>query len=186
MDFIDWRNSPDKQKPDAEAPKPRPNKFYGKAYMDYIDEQIRAAEERGEFANLPGAGKPLQLEQNVYAGDKAAGYNLLKSNRYAPPEIELLKEIRAEREHAEAKIARVIHHSRTLHHRRVPPFASEKRVFNATVEKTASEYERTLRELNRKILTLNLITPSIMHQPMLEVERLVQQFREACPLFEDV
>ena len=44
----------------------------------------------------------------------------------------------------------------------------------------------TLRELNRKILTLNLIVPSVMQQPMLEVERLVQQFREACPLFEGV
>ena len=98
MDFVDWRKPPDKEKIDAETPKPRTNKFYGKAYMDYIEEQIRDAQERGEFDNLPGAGKPLQLEQNVYAGDKAMGYNLLKSNQFAPPEIELLKEVRTERE----------------------------------------------------------------------------------------
>ena len=59
MDFVDWRKSPDKPKIESERPKPRPNKFYGKAYLDYIDEQIREAQERGEFDNLPGAGKPL-------------------------------------------------------------------------------------------------------------------------------
>jgi DnaJ family protein C protein 28 len=186
MDFIDWRKSPEKRKTEAEEPTPKLNRFHGKAYTNYIDEQIRDAEERGEFANLPGAGKPLRLERNVYAGDKEMGYNLLKSNDFAPPEIELLKEIRTERERAEAKLAKVIHKSNTLRNRRVPPFASEKRAFNSTVEKAAAEYEQTVRELNRKILTLNLITPSIMHQPMLEVDRLVQQFREACPLFEGV
>lgn len=186
MDFVDWRKPHDKAKIDTETPKPRSNKFYGKAYMDYIEEQIRDAQERGEFDNLPGAGKPLQLEQNVYAGDKAMGYNLLKSNHFAPPEIELLKEVRTERERAETKIARVVHQSKTLRKRRIPPFVSEKRAFNRTVERTSTEYERTLRELNRKILTLNLLVPSVMQQPMLEVERLVQQFREASPLFEGV
>ena len=56
MDFVDWRKPHDKPKIDTEAPKPKSNKFYGKAYMDYIEEQIRDAQERGEFDNLPGAG----------------------------------------------------------------------------------------------------------------------------------
>ena len=76
----------------------------GQSWDNYIEEQIRDAQERGEFDNLPGAGKPLQLEQNVYAGDKAMGYNLLKSNQFAPPEIELLKEVRTERERIEARL----------------------------------------------------------------------------------
>src|SRR5438094_52917 len=121
MDFIDWRKTPEQHKTEAEEPAPRPNRFHGKAYQNYIDEQIRAAEERGEFANLPGAGKPLHLDQNIYAGDKAMAYNLLKSNHFAPPEIELLKEIRTERERAEAKIAKVTHQGRSLRNRRVPP-----------------------------------------------------------------
>jgi DnaJ family protein C protein 28 len=70
-----------------------------------------------------------------------------------------------------------------LRSRRVPPFASEKRAFNAAVEKAAVEYEKTLRELNRKILTLNLMTPPVMHQTMFDVEKLMQDFRESCPLF---
>jgi DnaJ family protein C protein 28 len=184
MDFVDWRKSPDKIKIEAEEPKAKTDRYRGRAYMHYIEEQIRQAEERGEFANLPGFGKPLNLENNVYAGDKAMGYNLLKSNGFAPAEVELIKEIRSERERAEAKISRLVRRCKTLHTRRIPPFPSEKRAFNHAVEKAAEEYEATLRGLNRKILTLNLSAPSAMHQTMLQVESLVQNFRQSCPLYE--
>jgi hypothetical protein len=33
-------------------------------YESWIDRQIREAQERGEFDNLPGAGKPLQLDDD--------------------------------------------------------------------------------------------------------------------------
>ncbi len=185
MDFVDWRNRSDKHQDEQQA-KAKPGRFRGRAYMNYIEEQIREAEERGVFENLPGFGKPLNLDDNFYAGDKAMGYHLLKSNGYAPSEIELVKEIRAERERAEAKTAKVVRRSKFLRSRRVPPFPSEKRAFNTSVEKTASEYEQVLRNLNRKILTLNIQVPSTMQQSPLQVEQLVTQFREACPLFENV
>jgi DnaJ family protein C protein 28 len=181
MDFKDWRKPSTKTSADTETPKT--NKYRGRQYRDYIEEQIREAQARGEFDNLPGFGKPLNLVSNPYLGDKAMGYNLLKSSGYAPKEIELAKEIRTEYERAEAKIAKIRHQGGTLRTRRVPPFASEKRAFNTSVEKAAAEYEKTLRELNRKILTLNLMAPTLMHQPMFEVEKLVQHFRESCPLF---
>jgi len=182
MDFVDWRKSPEKIEIDQEAP--RATRYHGKEYYHYIDEQIREAEARGEFANLAGMGKPLKLDDNPYVGDKAMGYNLLKSNGFAPPEVELAKEIRTEFERMEARLAKLCHRSRTLRTRRLPPFASEKRTFNVMVAKVAAEYEQRLRELNRKILTLNLATPSVMHQPSFAVEQLVAKFREACPLFE--
>ncbi len=179
MDFIDWRKSPEKvtlQETQGSA-----NKYHGRRYRDYIEEQIREAEERGAFANLPGYGKPLQLEDNVYAGDRAMGYNLLKSNGFAPPEVELIKEIRTERERIDEKIAQLVRRRTLLRSRRLPLFSSTKRMFNHTIEQTAKEYEATLHELNRKILTLNLIVPTAMHQQLLDVEQLVQQFRSACP-----
>ncbi len=180
MDYKDWRTSPDKS---SDADKPTPGKYYGRRYTDYVEEQIQRAMERGEFDNLQGAGKPLNLDDNAYAGDKAMGYHLLKSQGFAPKEIELAKEIRAEYERAERKIAKIQHQCRTLRSRRVPPFPSEKRAFNAAVQKAAAEYEETLQSLNRKILTLNLMVPPVMHQPMFDVEKLVRDFREACPLF---
>src|SRR5712692_11476963 len=96
MDFKDWRKSSEKVTTDKDAP-PR-GKYRGKRYQDNIDEQIRQAQERGEFDNLQGMGKPLNLDSNPFAGEKAMGYGLLKSNGFAPPEIELANEIRRELE----------------------------------------------------------------------------------------
>jgi DnaJ family protein C protein 28 len=186
MDFVDWRKSPEKiHLESTETIEQGARKLRNKRFHDYIEEIIHEAQERGDFDHLPGAGKPLNLDDDTGAGDKALGYRLLKSNDCLPTELELAKEIRTERERTETKLARVIHRGETLRARRVPPFPSEKRAFNAMVEKTAAEYDKTLRELNRKILTLNLTTPSAMHQPFIEVERLVQDFRDACPLFEE-
>src|SRR5438132_8689562 len=124
MEFRDWRKSPDKRPADSESEPPKVRKYYGKKFEDYISEQIREAEARGEFDNLQGAGKPLNLDSNVYAGDKAVGYSLLKSQGYAPKEIELAKEIRTEYERAEAKVARVRQMGGTSRARVVTPFAS--------------------------------------------------------------
>jgi DnaJ family protein C protein 28 len=181
MDFKDWRKLPGKRP--AETETAAITKYYGKRFEDFIGEQIREAQARGEFDNLRGTGQPLNFDDNLFAGDKAMGYNLLKSNGFAPKEIELAKEIRAEFEHIEAKIAKLRHQGRSLRARRVPPFASEKRAYNTTVEKTAAEYEGLLHELNRKVLTLNLMAPSLMQQPLFDVAKLLRDFREACPLF---
>lgn len=181
MDFVDWRKSPDKISHDPEQAK---RKQMRSNRTHYVEEQIRQAQERGEFDNLPGYGKPLKFVENIYAGDKAMGYNLLQSNGYAPAEVEMTKEIREDRERAEAKLARLAHKSNTLRTRRVPPFPSEKRAYNASVEKAFAEYEKALRELNSKILTLNLIAPTAMHQPAIQVEEQLERFRELCPPLE--
>jgi DnaJ homolog subfamily C member 28 len=181
MEYIDWRKSSEKIKIEKN-PSDDEIRRRNKRYRDYVEEQIREAQERGEFSNLPGAGKPLSLDEETYAGDKALGYHLLKSNGFAPTEVELTKEIRTERERVVARLARVRRQGKLLRARRVPAFASERRAFNNTVEKAANDYDRTLRDLNRKILTLNLMAPAAMHLPPLEVEQLVQEFRASCPL----
>jgi DnaJ family protein C protein 28 len=186
MDFIDWRKVPDKIKAEAMASRSDVQRLRAKRLGDYIEEQIREAQERGEFDNLPGTGKPLALDDHSYAGDNALAYHLLKSNGFAPPEIELVKEIRDERARIEARLEKLVERGKALRARRILPFASEKRAFNTAVKRAAEDYERTLRELNRKILVFNLSTPPAMHQPFLEVERLVQDFRQACPLFSSV
>ena len=94
MDFKDWRKAPDN--PSDEPVTPKIGRFRGKQYFDYIDEQIHEAQARGDFDNLPGSGKPLNLDENPYTGDRALAYSLLKQNGYAPPEVELAKEIRTQ------------------------------------------------------------------------------------------
>ena len=184
MDFKDWRKATNKTVEEAQHQETRQTgKPRGKRFQDYIEEQIQEAIARGEFANLPGTGKPLNLDDDPYTGDKSSAYRMLKDNGYAPPEIELLKEIRHENERIEQKLTRLRSQGESLRTRRVPPSESDRRAFNAAIEKAAAEYDQKLRALNRKILTFNLTVPLSMHLPLLEVEKLVQQFRESCPLF---
>jgi DnaJ family protein C protein 28 len=178
MDFKDWRKSSTRPVTGDEAP----NKYQGRRFSDYIEEQIRIAEERGDFRNLRGMGQPLKLDVNPYAGEKSLGYSLLKSNGYAPPEVELAREISQELEWLEAQRAALSRRGRELRRRPLPPFPSEKRAYNTAVNRALAEYEKTLGELNRKILTLNLSAPASMHRPSLNIEQMVSQFREACPL----
>ena len=180
MDFKDWRNVA--KNPEENEQTRRPGRMHGRQYHDYIEEQIQEAVARGEFNNLPGTGKPLNLEDDHLAGDKTSAYRLLKQNGYAPPEIELLKEIRRENERVEQQMNRLRTQARDLRSRRVPPFPSEKRAYNESVEKAASACEEKLRGLNRKILTFNLSVPTTMHMTFLDVEKKMQQFRDACPL----
>lgn len=199
MDFKDWRlpipesarsdlaNSDQsgvgqRKYPEQEA-RAAGNRYHGKRYADYIDDQIREAEERGVFRNLPGLGQPLKLDTNPYAGEKALGYSLLKSNGYLPVEIELAREINRDLEHLTTRRAALSKRGRDLRRRRIAPFASEKRTYNTSVSKALAEYEATLREINRKILTLNASTPAPMHRVPLDVEQMVSEFRAACPLF---
>src|SRR5689334_8190009 len=113
MDFKDYRNAA--QNPEESEQKGRPvGKLTGRQYHHYIEEQIQEAISRGEFDHLAGTGKPLNLEDDHLAGDKTSAYRLLKQNGYAPPEIELLKEIRRENERVEQHMSRLRSQGRDL------------------------------------------------------------------------
>jgi len=59
------------------------------------EERIRDAIQRGEFDNLPGRGKPLNLEDDRHIPDDLRlAYKVLKNADCLPPELELKKEIR--------------------------------------------------------------------------------------------
>jgi DnaJ family protein C protein 28 len=54
-----------------------------------VDAIIRAAMEEGTFDNLPGAGRPLNLDENPYLEREwQLAYHLLKENGFAPDFIE--------------------------------------------------------------------------------------------------
>jgi DnaJ family protein C protein 28 len=54
-----------------------------------MDEQIRQAMQRGDFDNLPGKGKPLNLNENPHADpDWRIAYRILKENGFTLPWIE--------------------------------------------------------------------------------------------------
>jgi len=58
------------------------------------DEKIKEAIAKGEFDNLPGKGRPLDLDVYFATPEHLRmGYSLLKNADIIPEEMELLKEI---------------------------------------------------------------------------------------------
>jgi len=60
-----------------------------------VEERIKNAQKKGDFKNLPGSGKPLDLdEDSCVAEDLRLAYKILKNADFAPPEIEIKNEIK--------------------------------------------------------------------------------------------
>src|SRR5438552_1090494 len=61
-----------------------------------IEEQISKAMAEGAFDDLPGKGKPLDLEAYFQTPEHLRlGYSVLKNGDFVPAEVQLLKEIEA-------------------------------------------------------------------------------------------
>ena len=59
-----------------------------------VEERIREAQKAGAFDNLPGKGKPLELEDLSWVPeDLRMAYHVLKNAHVLPPEAQLRKEI---------------------------------------------------------------------------------------------
>lgn len=59
-----------------------------------VEEMIKKAQERGEFDDLPGKGKPIDLTEYFETPeDTRVAQSVLKSSGFSSPEVELLKEI---------------------------------------------------------------------------------------------
>jgi DnaJ homolog subfamily C member 28 len=149
---------PDKQTEKPQQPKRTP--VTRQNYQGLIDQRIQQAQEDGLFDNLPGAGKPLNLDDDgLVPAEDRAGYRLLKANGFAPPWVEARREIAEERAGLDAWVAQA--------NRRWPRLDAAGR---AAMRVT---YRRKLDELQRLILTFNLKTPRGVLQ--LETLRLAEE-----------
>lgn len=60
---------------------------------EMVEKRLREAEEKGEFDNLPGAGKPLTLDDDSgVPAELRTAYLLLKNSGFLPPELQDRKE----------------------------------------------------------------------------------------------
>ncbi len=72
-----------------------------------IDEIIQQAMQEGAFDNLPGKGKPLDLDENPFLDQEwQLAYHLLKQNGFAPDFIEQRQSIELELAAARQSLAR--------------------------------------------------------------------------------
>ena len=116
-----------------------------------IEERIQRAQQKGEFKNLAGSGKPLVLEDDHHIAEELRlAYKILKNADCLPPEVELKKEIKRTED------------------------------LLSGMQDTAEKY-RTLKKLNFLIMKLNTIrNGSIEFElPQQYSTRLVQRFETA-------
>lgn len=125
-------------------------------FESLIDQQMREAEAAGQFRDLPGAGKPLDLGDDKDVPEELrVGFRMLKGAGYAPPWIELQKSIRE----AQDDLARWL----TRANERWPRLGEGDRAA------LRAEYEGLLRDLNRQIGNYNLTAPPAAGQiPLLQ------------------
>ena len=75
--------------------------------MNGADDPIKKALEEGQFDNLPGKGKPLNLEDNPYADPEwQLANHVLKNSGFSLPWIETRQEIEKELAQARADLRR--------------------------------------------------------------------------------
>lgn len=121
-----------------------------------VDEIIQQAIREGAFDNLPGKGKPLELDENPYLDPEwQLAYHLLQQNGFAPDFIERRQEIEQDLAAARQALARSwAWRQQALAEDRDAAFVEAEwgraqRVFEEAVEK-----------LNVRIRDYNLISPS--------------------------
>ena len=122
----------------------------GLGWERWIDRQIREATERGEFENLPGAGKPIPdldkpFDEMGWVKRKLQSEGLT----YQPPSLALRKEAHDALE------------------------AASRASSEAEVQQIIENINQRIREANRK----GIAGPSIMLVPF-DIERVVKEWRE--------
>jgi DnaJ family protein C protein 28 len=144
----------------------------------WIDQQIREALERGEFDNLPGAGKPIDLTPNPHAQGQELAYKVLKDAGLAPEWIELDKAIRKKLQDARAALLRQWQWREArlgeLSDRSDSWSLAERSRVEAGWQDVVSAFGSKLEEINQEIGKLNLKVPgSRFQRSMLDLSREV-------------
>ena len=59
-----------------------------------VEKKLEEAVSRGELANLPGEGRPLELDDDALIPEELrAAYRILKNAGFVPPEVQALNDI---------------------------------------------------------------------------------------------
>jgi DnaJ family protein C protein 28 len=164
-----------------ETPRQQPKRRLGQSWSDLVEERIRAAQEAGEFENLPGTGKPLNVDDNPYAGERALAFHLLQNNNVLPRELDLGREVDVDLARAEKLLADLRRERDWIAHQ--PGFSRPRllRAYQAKRAQVAEQYEQTLREIRSKTLTLNIIAPTLLHRQIVDVEERLRAFQREFP-----
>jgi DnaJ family protein C protein 28 len=141
--------------------------------MPNIEELLRQAMAAGKFDNLPGKGKPLQLDANNPHADPGweLAYKILKDAGYSLPWIETIREIEADLEAARKDLRLAWEWFKTT---RVE--AQSANFTSAEWQRAQAAFKEKVIALNRRIRNYNLDVPNARFQrPVLVFEQELQK-----------
>lgn len=118
-----------------------------------VDKLIRESMERGEFKELSGEGKPIDLSENPFEPPELrTAHRLLRNAGFAPAWIEERKDIEATFARAKTMITR----ARELYSAEIPN--------GAQWQRAVREFRDTVAELNQRLRIYNLKAPAASFQ----------------------
>jgi hypothetical protein len=124
----------------------------------WIDKTIQDAMEAGHFDNLPGAGKPINWEdESLVDEDCLLAFRIMREQGFAPAWVELHKEIVAEIGTARQALLRswLWRQEQLVGGLR----ESQRRYVEAEWQRAYTAFAETVAELNAKISDFNLQAP---------------------------
>jgi hypothetical protein len=126
-------------------------------WESWIEEKIRAAQEQGQFDNLPGAGKPLPDRRNPFlAADRQIAYDLLQGSGHTLAWIDDANEI--DRRLAAAR--QRLHQDHAWYRQALASAAAAQRpALDAAWERHRQAFAQELAAINRLIDDFNLKAP---------------------------
>jgi DnaJ family protein C protein 28 len=144
--------------------------------MPNIEEHIRQAMQAGKFDDLPGKGKPLNLDENPHVDpDWRLAHHMLKSSGYTLPWIAARQEIEALIDDARSALRRAWGwHERALGGGQ--PAAQVEAEWRRAQRAFAEQVEK----INQKIFDYNLQTPAEKFQLMkVNADREIEAVKDA-------
>jgi hypothetical protein len=111
----------------------------GPRWESLADRQIREAQERGEFDDLPYHGKPLPRVDDSHAGEMAMAFGILRNHNVAPPWIEADKDARQMLERRDDILRRARHASPMMRGRYRKELSETVHAYNRAVDVLAVE-----------------------------------------------
>jgi DnaJ family protein C protein 28 len=140
--------------------------------VDPIEKIIQQAQERGDFDNLPGAGKPLDLRENPFVPpDWQMAYRMLSNSGYAPDVVESDKALRAGISALDGRLSTFVRRWESW--RRTPGAPTERNAQLVARQKFLQEYEEEIRAINSQIHSFNVMAPRAMTRGTLHVARML-------------
>ena len=133
------------------------------------EKSIREAIEKGEFDNLAGKGKPLDLSENPFEDpDLRTVHRLLRNAGFAPAWIEERKDIEAQFEVARTTLARAWR-----------LYGSHAKASNSDAwERNVAEFRVRVAELRQRVQIYNLKAPAtIFHKRLLDADALIKEIK---------